>query len=270
MKNKNGFTLIELLVVISIIALLMAVMMPALGRAKGAANSVVCRSNLKQILMASLLWGEDNDDWSLPCSWSEGAVLEKEYYGMDAGENPGSIEKYLDSSNKDRDKVFACPTAKQETFFEWGGAAIRQDRQRRITYGINGWMTLFCDYTGDGKAESPGDMPNPKFNRYDISGSPYPFHHGVTRIKNVRRPDATVYFADHFYPIIQPGLYDPAKKLKLYGKEVVSRWHNKNKDGMGMCNIAWVDGHSSQEPDDFGQEKQDGQTPRWCNYFWNH
>ena len=49
LKRKNGFTLIELLVVISIIAVLMAVMIPALGRAKLAAQSVVCKTRLKDL-----------------------------------------------------------------------------------------------------------------------------------------------------------------------------------------------------------------------------
>ncbi len=51
-KKKFGFTLIELLVVISIIALLMSVMMPALGKARKLAQSVTCKSQLKDIGVA--------------------------------------------------------------------------------------------------------------------------------------------------------------------------------------------------------------------------
>lgn len=61
MKNKKGFTLIELLVVISIIALLLAILMPALGKVKEKARSVVCRSSLKQWGLIVNLYATDNN-----------------------------------------------------------------------------------------------------------------------------------------------------------------------------------------------------------------
>ena len=64
-KTDGGFTLVELLVVIGIIALLIAILMPALSRARKQALSVSCGSNERQIIYAALAYGNDWDE-SLP------------------------------------------------------------------------------------------------------------------------------------------------------------------------------------------------------------
>ena len=59
-RNSRAFTLIELLVVISIIAILMAIMMPALRRAREQARMSICKSNLRQISTAVTIYAVDN------------------------------------------------------------------------------------------------------------------------------------------------------------------------------------------------------------------
>jgi prepilin-type N-terminal cleavage/methylation domain-containing protein len=60
--NKNrGFTLVELLVVISIIAVLLAVLMPAMGKARRLAQRAVCMSRLQQLTLSGMAYSQSNN-----------------------------------------------------------------------------------------------------------------------------------------------------------------------------------------------------------------
>jgi prepilin-type N-terminal cleavage/methylation domain-containing protein len=63
MHRQQAFTLIELLVVISIIALLVAILLPALQQARASARQLVCTTNMKQLGIASAAYSADADDF---------------------------------------------------------------------------------------------------------------------------------------------------------------------------------------------------------------
>lgn len=86
MRTQKAFTLIELLVVISIIAILMAVLMPALKRAREGGKRAACLSNLKQLTLAWNMYADENDDRLV-----NGATGYSDYTGGDCATHKGEL-----------------------------------------------------------------------------------------------------------------------------------------------------------------------------------
>jgi prepilin-type N-terminal cleavage/methylation domain-containing protein/prepilin-type processing-associated H-X9-DG protein len=116
LRARRGFTLIELLVVIAIIAILAAMLLPALSKAKKKAVRINCGSNLRQTGMATTMWVSDNNEWLPP---GQGATSGIWYGNVPTYDQNATAElvyylaSYLGYHSPDAQtriaKVFLCP-----------------------------------------------------------------------------------------------------------------------------------------------------------------
>jgi prepilin-type N-terminal cleavage/methylation domain-containing protein/prepilin-type processing-associated H-X9-DG protein len=113
--TAKGFTLVELLVVISIISLLMAIMLPGLGKAKANSRRTQCMSNLQQIGVAFKVYLDDNHDIMPPAAEFPSLVDDPNDFGY----RP-AVTKFLLPLLKDKE-VFKCPAdLKYDYYKKWG------------------------------------------------------------------------------------------------------------------------------------------------------
>jgi len=123
MSGKRAFTLIELLIVIAIIALLLAILMPSLRRARNQAKGVTCRNNLKQIGLAFTLYTEDNEG-KFPRNGGIWIVKFLPYIG-----GQGDEDKDYRTMG-----VYNCP--------------MYPNKEQTLDYVINSWKDGVTEYIG--------------------------------------------------------------------------------------------------------------------------
>ena len=113
-KNQpHAFTLIELLVVVSIIALLVSILLPALGSAREAARMTICATNLRTVGMAIIYYADDNDNFLPPGFGYHGMPDVPNASWQDKNYWVTAISEYIKSSyhtSENSSSVMHCPT----------------------------------------------------------------------------------------------------------------------------------------------------------------
>jgi prepilin-type N-terminal cleavage/methylation domain-containing protein/prepilin-type processing-associated H-X9-DG protein len=129
MRTK-AFTLIEVLVVIAILAILMTILLPALGKAREQAQGAACKANLKNYALATAMYADDNDDRFVDprsCYFSQDAAYpvevgmnkprhvrwcNRDVYLREHPEYAGPFYAYFQEA-----KAFICPTFSRQAFY---------------------------------------------------------------------------------------------------------------------------------------------------------
>jgi prepilin-type N-terminal cleavage/methylation domain-containing protein/prepilin-type processing-associated H-X9-DG protein len=174
-KLVSAFTLVELLVVISIIALLLAVLIPALSRARESGRAVVCSTNLKQIGLAMIMYVENNNNKTMSDPWPPNGRYWFHELAPYLGDN--AFQKNALSSpttiNPEKLKIAYCPSATQmlpgsnslnliqgTAKNAWGMAGSEG------SYGRNGWLYSMDVLTRDYGKDADNDAVSHKSYYY--------------------------------------------------------------------------------------------------------
>jgi prepilin-type N-terminal cleavage/methylation domain-containing protein len=218
MRRRFAFTLVELLVVIGIIAVLVAILLPVLGKARAAAVRLQCLSNLRQLSLGMMMYVSDNKG-SFPRPAAAALSLPEDWiYNPNEGRNPDQGRLVPYTGKKFNPALYRCPTDPVEAHIE--------NSRFPFSYSVNEAICV--------NLQRPNPtLENPKNDTW--------------KINKIRNPAEKILIICESSATIQDGCW---KSSFASGDQnylsIRHMWRNEAKDNplVGNGNVNFADGHA--------------------------
>jgi prepilin-type N-terminal cleavage/methylation domain-containing protein/prepilin-type processing-associated H-X9-DG protein len=227
-RPTGGFTLIELLVVIALIAILAALLMPALAKAKSKGQSISCLNNTRQLGLAWLLYADDHGD-RLPYNLG-GPTRTEVAARSDLNWVNGILNWELDSDNTNRTTLTASSlgtyTSKTPGIYRCPADRVLSSVQKSA-----GWSSRVRSYAMNAMVGDAGDMSQSGFNRNN------PTYTQFFKLSSIPRPQRIFVFLDEHPDSINDGYFLNKSSAREW-IDLPASYHN------GAASFSFADGHS--------------------------